>query len=99
MGRSIRVEEARGNANGGARPQQRDGGNRNQGGQAGTAVIETPTLYIGGLSYNSTVDSIKEFFASVGEVQSARIVSDKETQKVIIFLFSLEDLVTLSSTM
>lgn len=37
MGRSIRVEEARGTANGG-RP-QRDGGNRNQGGQVGTAVI------------------------------------------------------------
>ena len=52
----------------------------------------TPTLFIGGLSYDSTVDSIKEYFSSAGEVVRARIVSDKETGKVISFLFSLEDL-------
>lgn len=52
----------------------------------------TPTLFIGGLSYDSTVDSIKEYFSSAGEVVRARIVSDKETGKVNFFLFSLEDL-------
>jgi RNA recognition motif-containing protein len=31
-----------------------------------TADISTPTLFIGGLSYNSTSDSIKEFFAQAG---------------------------------
>ena len=44
-------------------------------------MIETPTLFIGGLSFNSTNESIKEFFSSIGEVQSARVVTDKETQK------------------
>lgn len=42
-----------------------------------TATIETPTLFIGGLSYNSTAESIKEHFAQAGEVQSARVVTDK----------------------
>ena len=51
----------------------------------------TPTLFIGGLSYNSTVDSIMEYFSSADAVR-ARIVSDKETGKVMSFLFSLEDL-------
>ena len=51
----------------------------------------TPTLFIGGLSYNSTVDSIMEYFSSA-DAMRARIVSDKETGKVMSFLFSLEDL-------
>jgi hypothetical protein len=57
MGRQIRVEEARNNN----QKQDQRGGNNRNGGQAptGDAVIETPTLFIGGLSYNSTVDSIK----------------------------------------
>ena len=96
MGRAIRVEEARGNA----QKQEQRGGNNPRVNQApGSAVIETPTLFIGGLSFNSTNDSIKEFFSAIGEVQSARVVTDKETQKVIIFLFSQEDSVMLSSLM
>ncbi len=65
MGRQIRVEEARNNNQ---KQDQRGGNNNRNGGQAptGDAVIETPTLFIGGLSYNSTVDSIKEFFSSSG---------------------------------
>lgn len=52
-------------------------------------MIESPTLFIGGLSYNSTADSIKEFFASVGPVNSARVVTDRETQKVNKFVIIL----------
>lgn len=77
MTRSIKVEEAQGKKN-------NDFGNKggNFGGapkQFSTepAKIESNTLFIGGLSYNSTVDSIKGLFASVGEVTSARIVTDK----------------------
>jgi RNA recognition motif-containing protein len=77
MSRSIKVEEAQGKKN-------NDFGNK--GGSFGgapkqfstePAKIESNTLFIGGLSYNSTVDSIKGLFASVGEVTSARIVTDK----------------------
>lgn len=38
-------------------------------------------MFIGGLSYNSTVESITAFFSGCGDVASARIVTDKETGK------------------
>lgn len=81
MGRNIAVEEARGKANG-AQGGAQGGNNRNDG---APAVIETPTLFIGGLSFQSTQESIKEFFSTIGEVQSTRIVTDKETQRVKFF--------------
>jgi RNA recognition motif-containing protein len=34
-------------------------------------------LFIGGLSFNSTSDSIKEYFSGIGAVQSARVVTDR----------------------
>lgn len=90
MGRSLNIEEAYGANN-------NQGGNNRQNNNSraprqdnGPANIETPTLFIGGLSYNSTAESIKEFFAGCGAVQSARVVTDKETGNVIIFLFSPE---------
>jgi len=43
----------------------------------GSITIETPTLFIGGLSFNSSVDSITEFFSPIGNVTSARIVTDR----------------------
>lgn len=90
MGRSLNIEESYGKNN-----NNNQGANNNRGAprqDSGPANIETPTLFIGGLSYNSTAESIKEFFASCGEVQSARVVTDKETGNVNIFLFSLVDL-------
>lgn len=95
MGRTLNIEESYGKNNnqGGQRDNNRNGQPQ------GEANIETPTLFIGGLSYNSTRESIMEFFAGVGEVLSARIVTDKETGNVIIFLFSQEDSVMLSSMM
>lgn len=84
MGRTLKIEEAQNKSKVGF--QQNNGGfnnrnntprNNNRSEAPGTAVIETPTLFIGQLSYNSTVDTIKEFFSTVGAVQSARIVTDK----------------------
>jgi nucleolin len=101
FGRNITVEEAQGKSN--------DGGfkkpgnfNNNQGGfnkfQPQTnADIQTSTLFIGGLSFNSTQESISAHFSSIGDVVRARVVTDKETGKVFFSLFSPEDSVTLSS--
>lgn len=36
-------------------------------------------LYIGGLSYNTTQDSLRDAFAQVGAVESATIITDKMT--------------------
>lgn len=98
MGRTLNIEEAMGKGNNqrqngdranGGRPQQQNGKFQQQNGkfqQQGEANIETPTLFIGGLSYTSTVESMKEFFSACGEVQSARIVTDKETGNVNFFI-------------
>lgn len=94
LGRSLKIEEARGRAT--AKGDSMPGRGRNFGGQdqrqqrpiENTAEISTPTLFIGGLSYNSSAETIKEFFAQMGEVQSARVVTDRETQKVIFNLIS-----------
>lgn len=83
LGRSLKIEEARGRAT--PKGDSMPGRGRNFGDQGQrqprpietNANIETPTLFIGGLSFNSTSDSIKEFFAQIGEVQSARVVTDK----------------------
>lgn len=36
-------------------------------------------LYVGGISYNSTEDSLKDFFSQAGTVESATIITDKMT--------------------
>ena len=36
-------------------------------------------LYVGGLSYNTTQDSLRDAFAQVGAVESAAIITDKMT--------------------
>ncbi len=81
LGRSIKIEEARGRATpkGEAMHGRGNGGfgQREQRPIETNADIQTPTLFIGGLSYNSTSDSIKEFFSQIGEIQSARVVTDK----------------------
>jgi nucleolin len=83
LGRSLKIEEARGKptASGDSMPGRGRGGfggqQREQRPIETNAEIATPTLFIGGLSFNSTADSIKEFFAEIGAVQSARVVTDK----------------------
>jgi RNA recognition motif-containing protein len=36
-------------------------------------------LFIGGLAFATTEDSLKEFFEQVGEVASAKVVTDRDT--------------------
>jgi len=36
-------------------------------------------LYVGGLSYNTTDDGLKEAFAQVGAVSSAKVITDRMT--------------------
>ncbi len=38
-------------------------------------------LFIGSLAWATTDDSLKAFFESVGEVASARVVTDRDTHK------------------
>ena len=40
---------------------------------------EVYKLYVGGISYNSNEDSLKEAFFQAGVVKSAVIITDKET--------------------
>ena len=83
MGRTLKIEESQKGNQGknnfakNNKPQQNKSNFQN-----GNAQIETSTLFIGGLSYQSTAESIKEFFSAAGNVQSARVVTDKETGKV-----------------
>lgn len=97
MGRPIKVSEAQGRQDSGNR--DRFSNNRNQGNQGngfnrnnqpqGDVNIETSTLFIGNISFKSSPESMKRFFGRIGEVVSTRIVTDKETGKVIS-LFNLE---------
>lgn len=36
-------------------------------------------LFIGSLAYATTDDSLKSFFETIGEVESARVVTDRDT--------------------
>jgi len=37
------------------------------------------TLYVGNLPWNTTADELNEFFAPYGQVESSRIITDRET--------------------
>lgn len=39
----------------------------------------TNKLFVGGLSYNTTSDGLKEYFADTGNVLSANVITDRET--------------------
>ena len=38
-------------------------------------------LFVGGLPFSTTDDELKEFFAQHGTVASARVITDRETQR------------------
>ncbi len=44
-------------------------------------------LYVGNLTFNSTEDDLTELFSQHGEVQSARIVTDRDTGRSRGFAF------------
>ena len=54
--------------------------------------VTSPKVYVGNLSFDAVESDLTELFAGVGSVQSAEIVSHRETQKSKGFAF-----VTLSS--
>lgn len=58
--------------------------------------IESTTIFVGNLSYNTTPESLRAFFEEVGTVVDSRIVTEKETGRVHYYLFRKEDLVMLS---
>jgi heterogeneous nuclear ribonucleoprotein A1/A3 len=39
------------------------------------------TLYVGGVSYSSTEDSLRDAFSAAGAVVSAKIIMDKMTDR------------------
>ena len=43
--------------------------------------METNKLFVGGISLNLDSEDLKEAFAEFGEVLSANIIKDRETQK------------------
>jgi RNA recognition motif-containing protein len=44
-------------------------------------------LYVGNLPWSATEDDIRELFATVGEVQSANLILDRETKRSRGFAF------------
>lgn len=36
-------------------------------------------LYVGNLSWNTSEDGLRDFFAAIGDVQSAKIITDRDT--------------------
>ena len=44
-------------------------------------------LYVGSLSYSTTDDGLEQFFAQAGAVESARIITDRETGRAKGFGF------------
>ncbi|SPF38766.1 putative RNA-binding protein RbpE [Candidatus Desulfosporosinus infrequens] len=39
----------------------------------------TTTLYVGNLPWNTTADELGQFFSEYGQVDSSRIITDRET--------------------
>ena len=39
------------------------------------------TLYVGNLPWNTTAEELSDFFAPYGEVESSRIITDRETAR------------------
>ena len=44
-------------------------------------------LYVGNLSYNTTDESLQQFFAQFGSVESAKVIMDRETGRSKGFAF------------
>ncbi|MDR2063290.1 MAG: RNA-binding protein [Candidatus Nomurabacteria bacterium] len=43
--------------------------------------MEATNLFVGSLSWDTTDDSLKAFFESIGAVKSARVITDRDTRK------------------
>ncbi|NCO68327.1 MAG: RNA-binding protein [Nitrospirae bacterium CG_4_10_14_0_8_um_filter_41_23] len=36
-------------------------------------------LYVGGISFNATEESLRDLFSSIGEVESVKVITDRDT--------------------
>lgn len=81
FGRSIGVQESKGKQNDGNKPNTRQANGK----FAPTLDynkpipenIESTTIFVGNLSYNTTPESLREYFESVGTVVDSRIATEK----------------------
>jgi len=56
-----------------------DGGGKSFGGGKGKGKNNGPAVYIGGLSFDTTTESLREHFSSAGEITYASVMSDRNT--------------------
>ena len=88
-GRPIKVEKSNGKAENPNKGFNNNGNAANKGSFTNDKpipdVIESSTIFVGNMSYASSPDSIKEFFADCGEIKDARIATDKESGRVLIY--------------
>ena len=100
FGRQIGVQESKGRQDTG-RGDAQGGARQSTGPDFSKPIpdnIESTTIFVGNLSYNTTPETLRAFFEEAGTVVDSRIVTEKETGRVNYFLFRKEDSVMLSST-
>lgn len=81
MGKRISIEEARARGNGSEKSAAKSAAQVSNPKSEVSQIIDTSTLFVKGLSFNTTHESLKNLFETCGKVQSAKVVIDKETQK------------------
>lgn len=47
----------------------------------------TTRLYVGGLSFNTTEDEVRQLFSQIGELRSCRLVRDRDSKQSRGFAF------------
>lgn len=50
-------------------------------------VLVASKLYVGNLPFSATEESVREFFSPVGEVESVKIITDRDTGRSRGFCF------------
>ena len=64
-----------------SRTQNRTQGERRRSGPPEKIAVTSPRLYVGNLSYDATESDLSNLFNGVGKVQSAEIVSHRDTER------------------
>jgi RNA recognition motif-containing protein len=49
--------------------------------QTGKEILMATKLFVGSLSWGVTDDQLKEFFSAVGTVESANVITDRDTNR------------------
>lgn len=50
-------------------------------------MTKTTRLYVGGLSFNTTEDELRQLFSQIGELRSCRLVRDRDSKQSRGFAF------------